>query len=456
MSKLEEIREKYPQYKDIDDNTLMQGVYKKHYEGKMSYEDFSVKMLGTIQPAPATEQPKMPDVAPAKNRINKALDGIQMAGQSRITLGKTAGNAQKTLIKEMFGIDISKNNITPTFELVTEWAGEKLAPIANTPIGQKLIRAIASGGEAIESFRMAYPHQFDMAETLALTSGMTAGRVSTAPHPGYWQGAGRMPKQPKGDKWLESLMMRYQNKPEQISQTGRTAQTPRGTNIIALDREQKAILEVIKDIPGVKEAEKFQSVQRAKNAISTATRNESLKYRASLKQAKINVHRGEVQQSIKQVMDDLWETPDFYGINRGLGGKIEMQISKLYKNQPQTVEGLDKARVALDHLINNRGKALQKAGKMASGAQQRVTPTDMAYVAARGALNDLLDLKVGTNVAAKTSRHKMSMMLKADEILQPKAAYEKKYFLERYFDQRIKPFVPFTGTAKKALIPAQK
>jgi hypothetical protein len=41
MSVLNDYRERYPRYKDVDDETLARALYEKHYSDKMSYDDFS-------------------------------------------------------------------------------------------------------------------------------------------------------------------------------------------------------------------------------------------------------------------------------------------------------------------------------------------------------------------------------------------------------------------------------
>lgn len=50
---IQEIRQKYPQYNNVDDNTLAQGLYNKYYKDRLSFDDFKGR-IGLSQP---TQQP---------------------------------------------------------------------------------------------------------------------------------------------------------------------------------------------------------------------------------------------------------------------------------------------------------------------------------------------------------------------------------------------------------------
>ncbi len=49
MASIKEIRQKYPMYKDVSDDQLLQGLHKKHYS-QMPYEEFAGKIEGYGQP----------------------------------------------------------------------------------------------------------------------------------------------------------------------------------------------------------------------------------------------------------------------------------------------------------------------------------------------------------------------------------------------------------------------
>jgi len=78
---LDEVRQKYPQYKDVPDDKLATALYEKYYKDKISFDDFSSKIGYNAQP----DQP----VSVGKNPVADQSEGgiIEGAGEALQSVG---------------------------------------------------------------------------------------------------------------------------------------------------------------------------------------------------------------------------------------------------------------------------------------------------------------------------------------------------------------------------------
>lgn len=97
---LDEVRQKYPQYKDVPDDKLAPALYDKFYKDKISFEDFSSKIGYNAQPeidiSTLTEIARAPELNDASLPAFKAGLGFLLADDD-------ASAAQ--IIKQQFGDD---------------------------------------------------------------------------------------------------------------------------------------------------------------------------------------------------------------------------------------------------------------------------------------------------------------------------------------------------------------
>lgn len=103
---LDEVRQKYPQYKDVPDDKLAPALYDKFYKDKISFEDFSSRIGYNAQPEIDTST--LTEIARAPE-LNEASLPAFKAGLGFLLADDDASAAQ--IIKQQFGDDAQIRNV---------------------------------------------------------------------------------------------------------------------------------------------------------------------------------------------------------------------------------------------------------------------------------------------------------------------------------------------------------
>lgn len=149
---LEEIRQKYPQYKDVEDEKLVSALYEKYYADKTSFEDFSERIgyMPTVDVSSMEEVGLAPELNEMSLPAFKASLGLMLTGDEE---------SLKGLLKKQYGDSISFAK------------GPKGEAVAKLPSGDYVLNKEGLSGQDITRF---------VGQALAFTPAGRAGTITGA------------------------------------------------------------------------------------------------------------------------------------------------------------------------------------------------------------------------------------------------------------------------------------
>jgi hypothetical protein len=115
------VRQKYPQYKDLSDDQLAQGLHQKYYSD-MPFEEFS-KSIGLAKKEPEFQQEKPGLLVRVGRGFMDVLQGIKQA-----ELGATSDNDSTNISASKFGLDpITKGTPKQTVQQYTQQVNDEIS-----------------------------------------------------------------------------------------------------------------------------------------------------------------------------------------------------------------------------------------------------------------------------------------------------------------------------------------
>mgnify|MGYP003631187809 CR=1 FL=1 len=417
---LDEVRQKYPQYKEVPDDKLAPALYDKFYKDKISFEDFSSQIGYTTQPQ--IDISSLPEVAraPEFNELSNISMPAVKAGLGVLLADNDESAAQ--IIKQQFGDEAELSNINgkqvvtlPSGQYVinkegfsaTDFAKGFVDALAFTPAGKAGTVAGAIGANAATQAGIDIAEQGLGGEDMQVEDTLMAGALG-----GAFKGA---------ENIIGGLYRYFRGSPaNEIVREGAEQGVPVMTSDVLPPATfaGKISQQTAEKIPlaGTGAAREVQQDFRNKAVQEIADKYGTFSYKSIIDSMKTQQNRvkgaaGRTLQSTGEKLDEVGEVP--LSSTREIIDEVKAELSKegvirsegaaddlatlvnAFDEAPQTFTSLKENRTAFRDIIEGADKAersqlpsrakalLQKVGgamteDMESFAKSNLTPKEFA------------------------------------------------------------------------------
>ena len=327
------------------------------------------------------------------------------------------------------GVEAGMRMLPESFRgALSDSAKEAMASLANTPIGQEIVRAMDEGGKALEDVKAKYPQEY---KTLSSSLNLAAGanrfwRPKVGPDPIRPLESGPLGQRDiteklKGrDKDVFNLVMDESQEATLKATRNTTSGGILGTNERLMTASEEGMVDSVSKIKGVNPA---LPIQDNINLVQAQERKLNTAIEVRLGKSGQEVPSGAINAAMREKLNEAVNAnPGIYRTGTKLdkaarrqGEKFMAQASAFLDEHGTTPLGIHKARKEFDKFYADQ--AQKSWGK---GERTPVSTTE-SYRAIRDAMNEIVDL---VEPDTKTLRTEQSNLIGATQNMMPKAAQQ--------------------------------
>lgn len=405
------IKQKYPQYQDMNDAELGQKMLTKYpqyqdmitVDAPKTSEGFIGGIKSDIQ---ARGQALKPAIEQAGGNFANAPElALNIAGQTAGAVTDIAGRGISALtpnfIKKPLAEGIQKVAETKPIKSATELYGQFKS------VHPRAARNIEAAGNVASVLPFG---EAGKVEQTAKNIASPLGKVSTA-----LEESAKASEQVTKESFVRDLIRPEQSKAVKEAQVTRTTETGKGIlkrSIIAPTSSELKAEKAVLEIPGIKPD---GTLQQNYNIIKKANRTKAEELKSTIATNDFIIPKKEIKSRLLVAAETLKASPTITGDAEQTAIKLLNKANQLVDENTGTGSGLLKARKEYDTWVQS-----QKPNAFDAKAENAFT---IANREIRKTFNTLLDEKV-PNLKIKESLSKQSALFDAMENIAPKAAYE--------------------------------
>ena len=323
--------------------------------------------------------------------------------------------------------------------------------LVGTDTAKELVKIAGQGQEAWNEYKKYHPQDAKNIES-AINIGLLLAPAKTKAKAGptkLGKAAGAIQKSAEKSAiqnragFIEKLITPERTKKVLVDEVARTTEKgvgPFKTSVVKLTPREAEVAAEVTRIAGVG---KKHTVQQNYNIIADHNIKLAQKLEQDLGKRRLFTSSSQVSKNIDDAVTKLvQENPVIVGNAEKTAQRIAQKAKELVKAQPQTPQGILKARKELDAWVRS-----QKGSKIFDPEMENTLSVSVRTV--RQSMNDSIS-KYVPGVKVKSELKRQSLLYDALENMGPKAAIEKNSAIARAWQNAVRA-LPFRGVANQEL-----